>query len=281
MLQGFTTGLDDEDIREDAWEAIHGKDQTLDNAIKQVNELIRAYEEGTLELLPGRSLEETLEVEVMKVLGKARDKAGEIAGQSLGLQNSAVIMARTGARGSMLNLSQMAGCIGQQAVRGERIQRGYRNRTLSHFMENDKGAEARGFVKASYKTGMAPTEYFFHSMGGREALVDTAVRTSRSGYMQRRLINALEDLKVVSDGSVRNTAGTVIQFCYGEDGVDPSRSEQGENINVDNLISAALGLKYGEVRTITEDMVGYGELEEAPPESEQEMEPDEFENEEE
>jgi DNA-directed RNA polymerase subunit A' len=277
MLRGFTTGLDDEDIPVDARMQINAK---LNEATENVKKLIEAYEEETLELLPGRSLEETLEVEIMKVLGKARDKAGEIAGQYLGLQNSAVIMARTGARGSMLNLSQMAGCIGQQAVRGERISRGYRNRTLPHFKENDKGADAKGFVKASYKTGMNATEYFFHSMGGREALVDTAVRTSRSGYMQRRLINALEDLKVVSDGSVRNTAGTVIQFCYGEDGVDPTRSEQGENINVDNLISAALGLKYGEVRTITEDMVGYGEFEEAPPEGEQEVEPDEFENEE-
>ena len=99
----------------------------------------------------------------------------------------------------MLNLSQMSGCIGQQAVRGERIKRGYRGRTLPHFKVGDLGAGAKGFVEASYKSGLSPTEYFFHAMGGREGLVDTAVRTSRSGYMQRRLINALEDIKIMYD----------------------------------------------------------------------------------
>src|SRR5439155_299954 len=134
----------------------------------------------------------------------------QVAGKHLGIENSAVIMARSGARGSMLNLSQMAGSIGQQAVRGERLSRGYWNRTLPHFKKGDLGAEAKGFVKSSYKSGLHPTEYFFHAMGGREGLVDTAVRTSRSGYMQRRLINALEDLKVKEDGTVRNTADTII-----------------------------------------------------------------------
>jgi DNA-directed RNA polymerase subunit A' len=151
------------------------------------------------------------------------------------------MMARSGARGSMLNLSQMAGCIGQQAVRGERIKRGYRGRTLPHFQRADLGAEAKGFVKASYKSGLSPTEYFFHSMGGREGLVDTAVRTSRSGYMQRRLINALEDVKIMYDGTVRNTAGTIVQFKFGEDGIDPMRSIQGKAVDVDDIIREIVG----------------------------------------
>src|SRR6266498_900448 len=159
-----------------------------------------------------------------------------------GVQTCALpILARSGARGSMLNLSQMAGSIGQQAVRGERLSRGYWNRTLPHFKKGDLGAEAKGFVKASYKSGLSPTEYFFHSMGGREGLVDTAVRTSRSGYMQRRLINALEDLKVKEDGTVRNTADTIIQFRFGEDGVDPSRSVQGRAVDIDDILQEVLG----------------------------------------
>jgi len=141
----------------------------------------------------------------------------------------------------MLNLSQMAASLGQQAVRGERIQRGYKGRTISHFQWNDLGAEAKGFVESSYKKGLTPTEYFFHSMGGREGLVDTAVRTSRSGYMQRRLINALEDLKVNHDRSVINTAGVVIQSKYGEDGTDPSRSMGGEAVNIDLAIDTIMG----------------------------------------
>jgi len=195
----------------------------------------------------------------MKILGRARDQAGQIAGKHLGIENSAVIMARSGARGSMLNLSQMAGSIGQQAVRGERLSRGYWNRTLPHFKKGDLGAEAKGFVKSSYKSGLHPTEYFFHAMGGREGLVDTAVRTSRSGYMQRRLINALEDLKVKEDGTVRNTADTIIQFKFGEDGVDPSRSVQGRAVDIDDILQEVLGEEPSwKERLREQEMASYG-----------------------
>jgi DNA-directed RNA polymerase subunit A' len=238
MVRGFTTGIDDEDIPAEATQQI---EDALHEAVRKVSEFVQAYREGILEQLPGRSLDETLEVEVMKVLGQARDEAGRIAGRHLGMENSAVLMARSGARGSMLNLSQMAGCIGQQAVRGERLSRGYWNRTLPHFKKGDLGAEAKGFVQNSYKSGLTPTEFFFHSMGGREGLVDTAVRTSRSGYMQRRLINALEDLKLKQDGTVRNTADMIIQLQYGEDGVDPCRSVQGDAVDVDDILSEVLG----------------------------------------
>lgn len=229
-LRGFSTSIDDEDIPDSAREEIDAKAQRTRD---RVAELVKQYEEGTLQNLPGRTVEETLEMEIMRETGQARDGAGEIVASQVGMTNSAVLMARCGARGSMLNLSQMAGMVGQQAVRGERINRGYKERTLPHFKWGDLGADAKGFVASSYKTGLKPTEYFFHSMGGREGLVDTAVRTSRSGYMQRRLINALEDLKVASDLTVRNTAGTIIQFTYGEDGADPTRSAAGEPIDLD------------------------------------------------
>ncbi len=238
MVRGFTTGIDDEDIPEEATRQIN---DMLKDSVHKVSEYVQAYRDGTLEQRPGRSLEETLEVEVMKTLGSARDEAGQIAGRHLGMENSAVIMARSGARGSMLNLSQMAGCIGQQAVRGERLSRGYWNRTLPHFKKGDLGAQAKGFVQNSYKSGLTPTEFFFHSMGGREGLVDTAVRTSRSGYMQRRLINALEDLKLKQDGTVRNTADMIVQLQYGEDGVDPCRSVQGDAVDIDDVLSEVLG----------------------------------------
>ncbi len=256
MIRGFTTGIDDEDIPDEAKKQIA---DVLKTAVEKVEGLVEAYKRGELEQMPGRSLEETLEVEAMKVLGRARDQAGQIAGKHLGINNSAVIMARSGARGSMLNLSQMAGCIGQQAVRGERLSRGYWNRTLPHFRKGDLGAEAKGFVKASYKSGLHPTEYFFHAMGGREGLVDTAVRTSRSGYMQRRLINALEDLKVKEDGTVRNTANTIIQFRFGEDGVDPSRSVQGHAVDIDDILQEVLGEEPSwKERLREQEMASYG-----------------------
>jgi len=238
MLKGFTTGIDDEDIPEEAKEKIK---LLLQKAEEDVTKLVLAYNDGLLEQQPGRTIEETLEVEAMRILGQCRDKSGHIASEHLGLNNFAVIMARSGARGSMLNLSQMAGSIGQQAVRGERIYRGYNGRTLPHFKRGDLGAQAKGFVKSCYKSGLSPTEYFFHSMGGREGLVDTAVRTSRSGYMQRRLINALEDLKVMYDRTVRNTSDTIIQFKYGDDGIDPTRSVQGDALDLNDIFQAVLG----------------------------------------
>jgi DNA-directed RNA polymerase subunit A' len=262
-LKGLSTGIDDEDVPEGARKEIA---TALGDARDRVNELVAEYRAGKLEQMPGRSLEETLEVMVRRELGQARDTAGDIAGRYLGLENPAVILAKSGARGSMLNLTQMAGAVGQQSVRGERLLRGYVHRTLPHFARDDLGADARGFVSSSYKLGLSPTEYFFHSMGGRESLVDTAVRTSRSGYMQRRLINALEDLKVAQDGTVRNTAGTIIEYQYGEDSIDPTRSYQGAAVSLDEVVAHVLGRR---VRS-TEDRKPQGPAG-APPVTEEEM----------
>jgi len=138
----------------------------------------------------------------------------------------------------MLNLTQMAGSVGQQAVRGERINRGYEDRTLSHYRPNDLSSEAHGFVENSYRSGLTPEEFFFHAMGGREGLVDTAVRTSKSGYLQRRLINALSELEAQYDGSVRDTSGRIVQFEFGEDGTSPVKvsSGEGDGIDVDDIV---------------------------------------------
>ncbi len=238
MAFGFTTSIDDEDIPLEAKERIA---EVIGDAKEKVDKLINVYNSGELEPLPGRSLRETLEMRIMEVLAESRDSAGAVAEEFLGLDNHAVIMARTGARGSMLNLTQMAACVGQQSVRGERLSRGYRGRTLPHFKQGELGADARGFISSSYKTGLRPLEFFFHAMGGREGLVDTAVRTAQSGYMQRRMINALQDLRVEYDGTVRDDRGTIIQFKYGEDGVDPAHSDRGKAVNVEKLLSRFLG----------------------------------------
>ena len=237
MFDGFSFGIDDEDLSKTEYGQI---DEILKNAALDVDRRIKVYEDGQLEPMPGRTVEETLEMQIMQVLGKARDLTGQIAGQHLGLGNSAVLMAVSGARGSMLNLTQMAGCIGQQSVRGERIVRGYDDRTLPHFRKGERGSDAHGFIQHSYKGGLNPTEFFFHAIGGREGLVDTAVRTSQSGYLQRRLINALQDLKVAYDGTVRTTGGRIIQFEYGEDGTDPTRSAFGDPVDVKGIVESII-----------------------------------------
>ncbi|HHQ45271.1 MAG TPA: DNA-directed RNA polymerase subunit A' [Candidatus Altiarchaeales archaeon] len=221
MKFGFTVGIDDQDVPSNAKKELR---QMLVGVEERVNELINSYERGDLKIIPGQSIDESLEDYIMMELGRSRSEAGRIAEKYVGVGNSAVVMARSGARGSLLNLTQMAGCVGQQAVRGARIKRGYQKRTLSHFKKNDVSAAAEGFVRSNFKRGLRPTEFFFHSMGGREGLVDTAIRTGRSGYMQRRLINALQDLIVHDDCTVRGDGGVIVQFTYGEDGVDPAKS---------------------------------------------------------
>ncbi|MCX8204255.1 MAG: DNA-directed RNA polymerase subunit A', partial [Candidatus Nezhaarchaeota archaeon] len=237
---GFTTGLSDEELPTEAKLRIRS---LLEREEQRVFNVIEAYQRGELEPLPGQTLEETLEMKIHEILAEARDKAGEVASKYLNPLSHTLIMARAGSRGSLLNLTQLVACVGQQTVRGERINRGYIGRTLALFEPGDVGPKSRGFVASSYKEGLSPTEFFFHAMGGREGLVDTAVRTSQSGYMQRRLVNALLDLHTDYDQTVRDATGRIIQFKYGEDGVDPSKSDHGKSVNVDKIIEKVLGLK--------------------------------------
>src|SRR5271163_2441598 len=134
-------------------------------------------------------------------------------------------MVSAGSKGSFINISQMSACVGQQMVEGKRIPFGFKYRTLPHFTKHDHGPESRGFVENSYLRGLTPQEFFFHAMGGREGLIDTAVKTSETGYIQRRLVKAMEDVMVKYDGTVRNSLGDVIQFVYGEDGMDGTAVE--------------------------------------------------------
>lgn len=121
-------------------------------------------------------------------------------------------------KGSETNLAQIVGILANQNVDGRRIPDGFHRRTLPHFCKDDKSPEPKGFVYSSFYTGLKPHEFFFHSMGGREGLSDTAVKTARTGYIQRKLIKALEDVIVKYDGTVRDSQGNLIQILYGEDG---------------------------------------------------------------
>ena len=239
---GFTTGIDDEDLPPEAKVEI---EQINTKASIDVDvELEKFGKDGRkYEARPGRTPHETLEENILTILDTAKAETGNVAKAHLGEDNSAVMMATSGARGSMDNLAMMAGSIGQPKVRGKRLERGYQDRVLSHFPRKVKGSKEKGFVSSSFKRGLEPTEFFMLSVSGRESLVDTAVRTSKSGYMQRRLINAMDDLKVSNDkmGSVRNTANRIVQFEYGEDGIDPARSRKGDPFDVNQVLNDVLG----------------------------------------
>jgi DNA-directed RNA polymerase subunit A' len=233
--RGFTYGYSDLWLSEDTHKEIT---EVITKAYDKIGELIQQYKEGTLPLTRGLSPEEALELYLVNELSRARDRAGRIADRSFPNNNAGVIMASTGARGSTLNIGQMTAVLGQQSIRGKRIHKGYRNRSLPHFKINDTNPDAKGFVKSNYRDGLTPLEFFFHAMGGREGLVDTAVRTQQSGYMQRRLINALEHLKLEYDSTVRDPHGNIIQYLYGEDGIDPAKSDHGEAVNISRIIES-------------------------------------------
>jgi DNA-directed RNA polymerase II subunit RPB1 len=169
---------------------------------------------------PGMTIRESFEKAVEGVLNRVRDETGRDAEKSLKSDNNVKQMVVAGSKGSFINISQMSVCVGQQSVEGKRIPFGFKHRTLPHFTKDDFSPEARGFVENSYLRGLTPQEFFFHAMAGREGLIDTAVKTAETGYIQRRLVKALEDVAVCYDGTVRNSLGDLVQFVYGEDGMD-------------------------------------------------------------
>jgi DNA-directed RNA polymerase III subunit RPC1 len=170
-----------------------------------------------------------VELEITGVLNKIREKCGSICIRELSRFNAPNIMQACGSKGSKINVSQMVACVGQQIVSGARIPSGLSGRCLPHFEKGSASPQSRGFVRNSFYSGLDPTEFFFHAVSGREGLVDTAVKTAETGYMQRRLMKALEDLSVQYDYTVRNSAMEIVQFKYGEDKVDPLLLE-GEHV---------------------------------------------------
>jgi DNA-directed RNA polymerase subunit A' len=233
--RGFSIGIYDLQLGEKVISKIR---KIEEEAIRKVDEVIEKYRKGELELIKGLSPEESLEQRIHEILAQARTDAGELALDALSKDNPLYIMTASGARGQELNVAQLTAMLGQQTIRGKRITRGYEDRTLSSFKEGDIGAKARGFVTSSFYSGLTPIEFFFHSMGGREGLMDTAVKTQQSGYLYRRLAYSLDNLKVDHDFAVRTSDGKIVQFLYGEDGVDPARSDHGKPVNVVRLVES-------------------------------------------
>jgi DNA-directed RNA polymerase II subunit RPB1 len=194
--------------------------EILTKSKAQVQDLVQKGQAGKLELQPGRTMQEMFEEYVNIQLNGARDDSGRRAEMSLTLSNSFKGTVMAGSKGSFLNIAQIMACVGQQNVDGKRIPYGFDRRTLPHFCKDDLGPESRGFVENSYLKGLSPQEMFFHAMGGRVGLIDTACKTAETGYIQRRLVKALEDVSVRYDGTVRNGRGDIVQFLYGEDGMD-------------------------------------------------------------
>jgi DNA-directed RNA polymerase subunit A' len=232
LKRGFTVTLSDSDLPQEARDRI---DEALNEGELQVQAIIEQYKQGKLESFPGSTEEETLERKIIEILNKARNLAGQIVKEFMDDTSHTFIMSDSGARGKLLNLAQMAAVFGQNALQGKRISKGYAGRTLSAFKAGDLSPNARGFTRSSFKKGLQPSEFFFGAITGRDSLMDTALRTPKSGYLYRRLANAMQDLRVEYDKTVRDASGKVIQFEYGDDGIDVAKSESGK-INIKRIV---------------------------------------------
>ena len=219
---GFSVGLSDIVADTETLTTISTDMETLK---KRIEALQLQVHMGLFENTSGRSNQEEFEGKVFQTLDKMVELAGTTGLKSLSSNNRMVNMIACGSKGSNVNIAQMIATLGQQSIEGKRIGYGFQDRTLPHFKRYDDGAEARGFIESSFVKGLSPAEFYFHAMTGREGLIDTAVKTADSGYMQRQLVKAMEDLMVFHDGSVRDAGGLIVQFSYGDDGTSATKIE--------------------------------------------------------
>ena len=215
VKHGFSVGISDLIANSSVIKRI---ERTIVKKKKEVSKLIQNVHLRFMDKTAGSSIKDNFEKDVNNVLNKAIAEAGKIALKSLDNNNRMVNMVASGSKGKAINIAQMIACVGQQNVDGKRIPNGYNHRTLPHFSKYDISPESKGFVQNPFIKGLTPAEMYYHAMGGREGLIDTAVKTSETGYIQRKLIKAMEDSKVFYDMSVRNASGEIVQFLYGDDG---------------------------------------------------------------
>ena len=230
---GFSISYADYRIFEGAKKKI---DNLLNKTKEKVNELIDKFKRGELKAIIGKTEKETLEQLINSEISNLITEVTKIIINEVNRNSEIFIMAASGARGSLINIVQISGMIGQEKIKGERIEIGYYLRTFPHFERGDISLEAKGFVPRGFREGLKPLELYFELMNSREALMDKSVKTRQSGYLERRFIGALQDLKVEYDGTIRDSSGNIIQFIAGEDGIDPYKVEGGD-INIESLIS--------------------------------------------
>jgi len=191
----------------------------------EVQSVIQQVHLGIFKNITANNNQKEFELRVKNILNDATKDSGKIGRKSLSKNNRFLMIVTSGSKGDVMNISQMISCLGQQNVDGNRVPYGFDSRTLPHFTKFDDSPNARGFINNSYISGLTATELFFHAMAGRIGLIDTAVKTSTTGYIQRRLIKGLEDIKVEYDMTVRNSKGKIIQYKYGDDGFDSTKTE--------------------------------------------------------
>jgi len=223
VTSGFSVGISDlvipQSITDDIKKKIHDKKT---DAYKKIEDVRK----GDLTNNSMMNNHDHMESEIKNILNDLNSLVSKLVTEALDdNDNRMVNMIKSGSKGKDQNVAQMIANVGQQNVDGKRVAYGFTDRTLPHYSKYDDGPDARGFVENSFISGLTPQEVFFHAMGGREGLIDTAVKTSETGYIQRRLVKAMEDCKIYYDQTVRNASGNIVQFIYGEDGMEGTKIE--------------------------------------------------------
>jgi DNA-directed RNA polymerase II subunit RPB1 len=222
VYSGFSVGLSDLYVSKKTNKEM---EEILKKMKTEVYKIIQKIHKNEFENNSFDTNNVNFENEVNKLLNDALKNVGKIALKNITDENRMVNMIRSGAKGNQINLAQMISSLGQQNVNSKRITDGYDDRTLPHYTKYDDGPEARGFIENSFVNGLTPQEFFFHAMGGREGLIDTAIGTAETGYIQRKLIKSMEDCKISYDLTVRDANGSIVQFLYGEDGINSIKLE--------------------------------------------------------
>jgi len=243
---GLTISIDDLKVNKKVDDST---EKIIKESEEKVNEVIDSFYKNTLEIIPGKTNVESREIKIIQILNEVRAKIGQIVKHEFPKDNPINSMILSGSGGNILNITQMACCVGQQSLGGKRIEMGYTNRTLPFFKEYDLSPRAKGFIRTPFMKGLLPYEFFFGAITGRDALMDTALRTPKSGYLYRRLANALQDLKVAYDGTVRDASENVIQFTYGDDGLDISSLHKNRKVAAGEAIGVLTAQSFGEPST--------------------------------
>jgi DNA-directed RNA polymerase II subunit RPB1 len=241
VLNGFSVGISDLIADEDTKRAIDAK---IQERKKQIEQVILQVHLDLFDNNTGKTNQQEFEDQVFGILNQATSDAGSLGQSSLSQENRLLAMVRSGSKGEPLNVAQMMACLGQTAIEGKRVPYGFTDRTLPHYKKYDDSAEARGFIESSFIRGLTPQEFFFHAMSGREGLIDTAVKTADTGYIQRQLIKSMEDLVVQHDGTVRDANNNIVQYHYGEDGVNATKIET-QSLPIGKLSQEQIRTEFG------------------------------------
>ncbi|MEK6760502.1 MAG: DNA-directed RNA polymerase subunit A' [Nanoarchaeota archaeon] len=244
--RGITIAIEDLNLSR---KPIEQSEEIIKKAEKKTEELIAMYEQDDFEIIPGKTKEDTREIKILQALNEVRTKIGEIVKQEFPEDNPVNHMIISGGGGNTLNITQIACCVGQQALWGKRIEIGYNKRTLPFFRQGELSPTSRGFIKSSFMKGLRPDEFFFGAITGRDSLMDTALRTPKSGYLYRRLASALQDLKVEYDGTVRDSNNNIVQFKYGSDGIDVSKLHLNGKVEPGEAVGIVTAQSFGEPST--------------------------------